>query len=34
VGVSTWLGLLFGTLFKLVVSCAMLGLFALAMLLG
>ena len=34
VGLSTWLGLLFGTLFKLVVSCAMLGLFALAMLLG
>ena len=34
VGVGTWLGLLFGTLFKLVVSCAMLGLFALAMLLG
>ncbi|MFK2904214.1 DUF456 domain-containing protein [Dyella ginsengisoli] len=34
VGVGTWLGLLFGTLFKLAVSFAMLGLFALGMLLG
>ncbi|WP_052329338.1 DUF456 domain-containing protein [Dyella ginsengisoli] len=34
VGVGTWLGLLFGTLVKLVVSFAMLGLFALGMLLG
>ena len=34
VGVGTWLGLLFGTLVKLVVSFAMLGLFVLGMLLG
>jgi uncharacterized protein YqgC (DUF456 family) len=34
VGLSTWVGLLFGTLLKLVVSCMMLGLFALGMLLG
>lgn len=34
VGVGTWLGLLFGTLIKLVVSCMMLGLFGLGMLLG
>ncbi len=34
VGIGTWLGLLFGTVVKLVVSFAMLGLFALAMLLG
>lgn len=34
VGVGTWLGLLFGTLAKLVVSFAMLGLFALGMLIG
>ena len=34
VGIGTWLGLLFGTLVKLVVSFTMLGLFALAMLLG
>jgi|SRR5512139_1579898 len=34
VGVGTWAGLLFGTLLKLVVSCMMLGLFALGMLLG
>ncbi|OZB59377.1 MAG: hypothetical protein B7X39_11160 [Lysobacterales bacterium 14-68-21] len=34
VGAGTWLGLLFGTLVKLVVSFTMLGLFALAMLLG
>ena len=34
VGAGTWLGLLFGALLKLVVSFAMLGLFALAMLLG
>ncbi|HEX5305797.1 MAG TPA: DUF456 domain-containing protein [Dyella sp.] len=34
VGIGTWLGLLFGTLFKLAVSFAMLGLFALGMLLG
>lgn len=34
VGVGTWVGLLFGTLLKLVVSCMMLGLFALGMLLG
>ncbi len=34
VGIGTWLGLLFGTLVKLVISLMMLGLFALAMLLG
>ncbi|HEY0198167.1 MAG TPA: DUF456 domain-containing protein [Rhodanobacter sp.] len=34
VGVGTWLGLLFGTLLKLVISLVMLGLFGLAMLLG
>lgn len=34
VGAGTWLGLLFGTLVKLVVSFAMLGLFALGVLLG
>ena len=34
VGIGTWLGLLFGTLFKLAVSFAMLGLFVLGMLLG
>ena len=34
VGIGTWLGLLFGTLVKLVVSLMMLGLFALAMLIG
>ncbi|MEP6897637.1 MAG: DUF456 domain-containing protein [Rhodanobacter sp.] len=33
VGVGTWLGLLFGTLLKLVVSLVMIGLFGLAMLL-
>jgi uncharacterized protein len=32
VGVSTWLGLLFGTLVKLVISFMMIGLFAFAML--
>jgi len=34
VGVSTWIGLLFGTLLKLVISFVMVGLFALALLLG
>ena len=34
VGVGTWLGLLFGTLLKLVLSFLMVGLFGLAMLLG
>ena len=34
VGAATWLGLLFGALLKLVISFAMLGLFALAMLTG
>jgi uncharacterized protein YqgC (DUF456 family) len=34
VGVGTWLGLLFGTLIKLVVSCMMIGMFGLAMLLA
>ena len=34
VGIGTWLGLLFGTLVKLVISLMMLGLFALGMLLG
>jgi uncharacterized protein YqgC (DUF456 family) len=32
VGVATWLGLLFGTLLKLVISCMMIGLFAVALL--
>jgi uncharacterized protein YqgC (DUF456 family) len=34
VGVGTWLGLLFGTLFKLVISFVMVGLFGLALLFG
>lgn len=34
VGVGTWLGLLFGTLLKLVISFMMVGLFGLAMLVG
>lgn len=34
VGVGTWLGLLFGTLVKLVISFVMVGLFGLAMLFG
>lgn len=34
VGVGTWLGLLFGTLLKLVISFVMVGLFGFAMLLG
>ena len=34
VGVGTWLGLLFGTLIKLVISFVMVGLFGLALLLG
>ena len=34
VGIGTWLGLLFGTLIKLVLSFVMVGLFGLAMLLG
>ena len=34
VGVATWLGLLFGTLVKLVLSFLMIGLFGLAMLVG
>ena len=34
VGIGTWLGLLFGTLVKLVISLMMLGLFGLAMLIG
>lgn len=34
VGVGTWLGLLFGTLVKLVISFMMIGLFGFAMLLG
>jgi len=34
VGVGTWLGLLFGTLLKLVISLVMVGLFGLAMLIG
>ena len=34
VGVGTWLGLLFGTLVKLVLSFVMVGLFGVAMLLG
>jgi uncharacterized protein YqgC (DUF456 family) len=32
VGMATWLGLLFGTLLKLVISCMMIGLFAVALL--
>lgn len=32
VGVATWLGLLFGTLLKLVISCVMIGLCAVALL--
>ncbi|WP_049623816.1 DUF456 domain-containing protein [Frateuria defendens] len=34
VGVGTWLGLLCGTLLKLVISCVMVGLFGLALLVG
>jgi uncharacterized protein YqgC (DUF456 family) len=34
VGVGTWLGLLFGTLLKLVISFVMVGLFGLALLVG
>jgi uncharacterized protein YqgC (DUF456 family) len=34
VGIGTWLGLLFGTLVKLVISLLMLGLFGFAMLIG
>ncbi|MGO4703778.1 DUF456 domain-containing protein [Dyella sp. 2RAB6] len=34
VGVGTWLGLLFGTLVKLVISLLMIGLFGFAMLIG
>lgn len=34
VGIGTWLGLLFGTLVKLVISFIMIGLFGFAMLLG
>ncbi len=34
VGVGTWIGLLFGTLLKLVISLMMVGLFGLALLLG
>jgi uncharacterized protein YqgC (DUF456 family) len=34
VGVGTWLGLLFGTLVKLVLSFVMIGLFGVAMLFG
>jgi len=34
VGVATWLGLLFGTLVKLVISFLMIGLFGFAMLVG
>ena len=34
VGVGTWLGLLFGTLLKLVISFVMIGLFGLALLFG
>jgi uncharacterized protein YqgC (DUF456 family) len=30
VGVATWLGLLFGTLFKIAIACSMLGIFLLA----
>ncbi len=34
VGIGTWLGLLFGTLVKLVISLLMIGLFGFAMLIG
>jgi uncharacterized protein YqgC (DUF456 family) len=34
VGIGTWVGLLFGTLLKLVISLVMVGLFALALLIG
>ncbi len=34
VGAATWMGLLFGTLIKLVISFVMIGLFAFAMLIG
>jgi len=34
VGIATWLGLLFGSLLKLVICCVMIGLFGLALLLG
>ncbi len=34
VGAATWLGLLFGTLLKLVISCVMIGLFGVALLFG
>lgn len=34
VGVGTWLGLLFGTLAKIALACAMLGMFGLAFLFG
>lgn len=34
VGIGTWLGLLFGTLVKLVISLVMIGLFGFAMLVG
>jgi len=34
VGIGTWLGLLFGTLAKLVISFMMIGLFGLALLFG
>jgi hypothetical protein len=34
VGAATWMGLLFGTLIKLVISFIMIGLFAFAMLVG
>lgn len=34
VGVATWLGLLFGSMLKLVVCCVMMGMFGLALLFG
>lgn len=34
VGIGTWIGLLFGTLIKLVISFVMIGLFAFAMIVG
>lgn len=34
VGLGSWLGLLFGTLLKLVISCLMIGLFGVALLFG
>ena len=34
VGISTWLGLLFGALLKLVISFVMLGMFGVALLFG